>query len=199
MDPITIASLIAGGVGQLFGLGKSAQANKKYDQYLSGMNRKLDTWYNKEYNTNYLDTDEAKSVLRLLQNQAKEVSGDLESSAAITGASAEKQVAAKDKLNQNYTNAATRLSGYGTQRKDQIQREYMGRKNNLDQMNLQSLASKDQNWSQFGQNSMGLAQNALMMNAMGGGKGGSDWLKKLFSKGGVGELGDAVQLTELFA
>lgn len=171
MDPLTMM-LLSGGLGvagNLFGLSKSSQANRKYDNYISGMTNKLDNWYNKESNTNYLDTEEAKAVLRRLQEEAKEISGDLESSAAVTGASAEKQVAMKDKLNKNYTGAATSLAGRGTQRKDNLRREYMGRQSMLDQLKLQSLLGKSQNWNQFGQNVSGTAQNAMLVGTMGGG------------------------------
>jgi hypothetical protein len=179
MDPISLLLLGGQVLGNAFGLSKSAQANKRYDSYLDNMTGRINGWYNKEYNTNYLDTDEAKSVLRQLMEQSKEISDDMDSSAAITGASAEKQVATKEKLNKNYAGAMSQLAGQGTRRKERIQSDYLNRMSAIDQLKLQNLMQKSQNWNQFGQNVSGAAQGAMLMQ----GEGAYDnWLAKLMSK-----------------
>lgn len=190
MDPLTILSFGGSLAGNLFGLGKSAKANRQYDKYIADMNQRLENWYNKEYNTNYLDTEEAKSVLRLLFEQQKEQSEDLQNSAAITGASAEKQVAQKEKLNKNYTQAVTGMSGLGTRRKENIQNQYMGRKGQIDQLTLQNLLNKSQNWNTFGQNVSSTAQNLLLSSLLSG--GGKGPLTALFHGASAGKEGQSL-------
>lgn len=167
MDPLTLTMLLASQAGNLFGLSQSGKQQRSYDSYIKDMTNRVTSKYNQDYNTNYLDTDEAKSVLRLLTEKAKEVNDDQASSAAITGASAEKQVATKDKLNKNYTGAATQLAGYGTRRKEGIKNDYFNRMGQIDHLNLQGMMQKSQNWGQFGQNVSGTFQNALLANMMG--------------------------------
>jgi hypothetical protein len=168
MDPIT--ALILAGVGtagNIFGLSKSAQENKRYNKYLDDMFRKNETMYQTEYNTPYLDTEEAKAYLRTLLDQVKETTKDQESKGAITGQSAEKAVATKEAMGKNLNTSITQLAGYGTQRKDRIKSDYLNRTGQLDQMKLQSILSNMQNWGQFGQNAMGLGQGALLAGTTG--------------------------------
>jgi len=53
-----IGEVLAGlsALSSLFGSLKSAQANTAIDRQLERRQMDLDTWYNKEYNINYLDT-----------------------------------------------------------------------------------------------------------------------------------------------
>jgi len=183
-----------GAAGNIFGQAKSAKANQKYDSYLKGMNSRLDNWYNKEYNTNYLDTEEAKAVIRQLLEQAKQANEDMASKSAVTGDSAEKQVAQKDKLNKNMAGAMTRMAGMGTQRKENVQNQYMNRLGQLDQLKLQNLNQKSQNWNQFGQNASGVAQNMMLSGTLGGNAGGlfgggqyPAWLTKIMARLNTGK------------
>lgn len=170
MDPLTMM-LLGGGVsvlGNLFGLGGSAKASKKYDSYLSAMNNRVNAFYNNKLYGDYLDTEEAKSALRLLTEQQKEANDDLKSSAAITGASAEKQVAQKDKLNKNYTQAVTGFAGQGGQLKRQYADQYRQERGRMDMMKLQNMMMKMQNWNQLGQNASGIGQNMMLSGLMQG-------------------------------
>lgn len=166
MDPVTIG-LIASLAGSAIGGIGSARANKKYNKYFEGMQNKNQMWFDKEYNTNYLDTDEAKSYLRNILDQIKETTQDQESKGAITGASAEKGVAMKDRLSKDYNRSVTSLAGHGTRRKDNIMSHFRNREGQLDTMKLQQLMSRAQNWDQFGQNAQGVGQNMLMSNTTG--------------------------------
>lgn len=160
----------------LYGSLKSAQANQNIDADLQRRSSDLDSWYNREYNQNYLDTDEAKSTLKVLRNQVKEQMKKVDQGNAVRGASDEARVATADKLNQRYSDAVTRLAGHGTQYRDNIRREYQGLKMNLDNMNLQNLQNKSQNWSNY----MGNAAASGQGISEAEGSGALDW-KKLFA------------------
>jgi hypothetical protein len=189
MNPITIASLLASAVGTGVGSFSSAKQSRKYDKYLDNMRHKNQNWYDKEYNTNYLDTDEAKSYIRTMLDQVKEATGRQESKGAITGATAEKSVAMKDAMNKNFNTGVTHLAGYGTRRKDRIQEMFMNREGQFDNMKLMKFLKNQQNWDQFTANSMEMGQNAMLSgmdkfdlssflpNIAGGGMGQSQMSK----------------------
>jgi len=170
---------ILGGVSalaSLFGSLKSAGANQAIDSQLARQRSELQTWYDKEYNQPYLDTEEARSTIQLLRNQAGEQMKKVDQGNAIRGASDETRVATADKLNRGMANATTQLAGYGTRKKEYTNRLYQGLKQNLSQIELQNLQNKSQQWSNF----MGNAMNAGTGFAQAGGSGAfEDWDNKL--------------------
>lgn len=151
-----IGEILAGvsALSSLFASLKSAQANNLADAQLRKRQSELEMWYNKEYNQNYLDTDEAKSLMTILNNQRKEQMKKVDQNNAIKGASDEARVATADKLNKGIADNVTRLAGYGTRYKDSMRREYQGLKSNLDTMEWQNLQGKTQNWANFSGNAM---------------------------------------------
>lgn len=157
-----IGEILAGvsALGSLFGSLKSAQANRDMDSQLANQKSELQTWYDTQYNQNYLDTDEAKSTIQILRNQMAEQMKKVDQNNAIKGASDEARVATADKLNQRVGQNMTQLAGYGTRYKDAARREYQFMKQNLDNMELRNLQNKSQNWSNLGNNAMSLGIGA---------------------------------------
>lgn len=142
-----------------FASAKSAQANNAVDKQLDGRMSELEAWYQKEYNTPYLATEEAKSAITVLREQMKDQLKKQDQNNAIVGGSDERRVATAESMNKNLNNTVTRLAGYGTQYRDNARRSYMGYKGNLDNMKFGVMQQKAQNWSN-------LAGNAV--NAFGG-------------------------------
>jgi hypothetical protein len=189
-----IGEILAGlsTLGSLYGSLASARQNKLIDAQLQKRQSELDTWYNKEYNQNYLDTEEARSVLRILSNQRKEAMKKVDQGNAITGASDEARVATASKLNQSLGDQTARLAGQGTYRKYLTDRQYQSLKFGLDQMQLQNLQNKSQNWANF----MSNAANAGLGFAETSGTGAFDtwenrWKNRRIKKTGS-KVGKAI-------
>jgi hypothetical protein len=151
-----IGEILAGvsTIASLFGSLKSAQANKAMDQQLQDRQSELKTWYDKEYNTNYLDTSAARGTLAVLRNNKKETMQKVNQGNIIGGASDEKAVATADAVQKDYANNVAQLATQGTARQDRIEGEYMGQKSHLDDINAGVLQNKSQNWSNFSNNAM---------------------------------------------
>lgn len=158
---------VGSGLASLYGSIKSAQANNNADQQLKQRQTDLDNWYNREYNKSYLDTSEARSTIQLLRNQVLERQKKVDQSNAIKGSSDEMAVATADAGQKNITNAITRLAGYGTQRKDALQRDYQARKWGLDNLVAANLQQKSQNWNSFMNNAMNMGAGAIEADGMG--------------------------------
>lgn len=173
-----VGEVLAGlsAISSLFGSLKSAQQNNAVDAQLHQRQSELDSWYNREYNQNYLDTDEARSVVQVLNNQRAEQMKKVDQGNAIKGASDETRVATADKLNRSLGDQTTRLAGMGTQRKYLTDRQYQNLKFGLDQTEQETLMRKSQNWTNF----MNNAVNAGMGFAEAGANGAFDeWDNKL--------------------
>jgi len=186
-----IGEVLAGisALSSLFGSLKSAGANRAIDRQLQKRQSELDTWYNKEYNMNYLDTEEAKSVAELLGRNRDQAMKKVDQSNAIKGASDETRVATADKINRSVGDELTQLAGYGTRYKDMIRREYQGLKSNLDDLEFQNLQNKSAQWSNFMNNSMTAGMGFSQAAGEGAFKGWEDWWKnrqkgKILNKAG---------------
>lgn len=129
---LEIAGLGASLLGGLFGgIGARKQA-RKAEKQLQQRKTDLNNWYNQKNNTDYLDTDSARSTLALLRRQNKRQMEALNNNAVKAGTSDEAKVAAAGRLNDSYADATSRIAGMGTQYKDNLRRDYMNRMDSLD-------------------------------------------------------------------
>lgn len=156
---IGAALAIGSGLISLYGNLKSAQANKRYNRYLSERQSDLDRWYNEEYNIPYLDTAQGQAALQSLRTYYGDAMKRLDQNSAIRGATDEAKIAGGERIQRNLADNLVRLAGYGTQYRDSIRREYQGLKANLDNLQQENLLRKSQNFTN-------LATNAA--NMMGG-------------------------------
>jgi hypothetical protein len=175
MATIAIISLILSAAGLIAGTVGSARANKKYENYLRDRQRKADTWYDREYNTNILDTDEGKATMQLLRNRLKEQTQAQGQANAIRGASDEAALASVTEGQKVYADAGLSLAARGQERKDNIQNIYDTKDMNLAGLKAQNLLDKRQNWSNLISNSGNLLSSSL---AVGAGNTGTDGLNK---------------------
>lgn len=125
-------------IGSAIGLGASTYGNIKAGKESKAMSkmikrkeRELDTYYKGELAKNTLDTEYAKSSMKKIREQLDERRKRSDSTAAITGASDEAKVAEKANDSKSISDAVTSLAQYGSQRKDALRRDYMGRKDGI--------------------------------------------------------------------
>jgi len=178
MDPMTLQMIMYGaqglsGIPKMMGSLLNASANRRYDDYVKKRTFELENLFNNQYNQNFLDTEEAKGVIRNMLNQMKEASDNIKSSSKITGASAEKEVAEKDKMNENFSNVLTQLASMGTQRKDRIMGNYLNARSGLDTLNLSKYASQAASGNQAQQNADSLMNSALLLTTLAGNPAGA--------------------------
>jgi hypothetical protein len=171
---LAIGSVVSG----LFGTIGSARANNKIDEQLRRRRSELDTWYDKEYNTPFLDTTQGKSAIQTLRTQYDDMMKKTAQNNAISGASDEMKVATADKAQRGYADSINKIAGYGTEYQDAIRREYTGQKIGLDNLEAQNLQGKSQNWSNLMSNAMNAGIGFAQADADGAFK---DWDKKLSS------------------
>ena len=125
-------------IGAAIGLGTSIYGNIKAGKESEAMSkmidrkeRDLDSYYKGELAKSTLDTEYAKSAMKKIREQLDERRKRSDSTAAITGASDESRVAEKSNDSKAISSAVTSLAQYGSQRKDALRRDYMGRKDGI--------------------------------------------------------------------
>ena len=189
-----IGEVLAGisALSSLFGSLQSARANRAIDRQLQKRQSELDTWYNKEYNMNYLDTEEAKSVSELLNRNRDQAMKKVDQRNAIKGASDEARVATAESINRNVGDNLTQLAGYGTRYKDMIRREYQGLKSNLDDLEFQNLQNKSAQWSNFMTNALNAGIGFSQAAGEGAFQGWEDWWKKTRKTNALSKAGGPV-------
>jgi len=174
---LTLVSLAA----SAYGASQSAKQNRAIDEQIKRRRAELQAWFDKELGTGYLDTTSGKSAIKLLLENMRRQNEGLQNTAAITGASSEAVTGQKERFMENYTNAIAKMLGYDTERKDALRRDYMMQNAGVQDLELQNMAGKSQNWSNFMTNAANLGQAAITSQSMGASeKGQGMTLQDLF-------------------
>lgn len=165
-----IVGLIAGAISlgtSIYGAVKNAKANKAREKEIGRRRDSLQDWYDKEYHQDYLDTSEARSSIRMMQEQMRDRKKATDQNNIVSGATDETKVATADKLNRNYGNTLTQLAGYGTRRKDALTQNYQAQQYNLDNIYFGLLGEKSQNWNNLSQNGMNAFSSVMAADSNG--------------------------------
>ena len=124
-------AIIGSGIGlgtSIYGNIKAGKESRAMNKMIKRKERDLDSYYKGELAKNTLDTEFAKSSMKKIREQLDERRKRSDSTVAITGASDEAKVAEKANDSKSISDAVTSLAQYGSQRKDALRRDYMGRK-----------------------------------------------------------------------
>lgn len=182
LPALAIGGALVGTGASIFGKHKEAQAQRKFDRWVSDQSNKLEAWYAKESNTDYLDTAEGKSISEGLKKTLKENSKRTKEGAIKTGGSHEAEVASKEQAYESLGDSFRKIAGMGTQRKENLRREYMGQKQNLDNLRMGRMKQEADSWSTFANNAGKTASSWVGVGAEGG---AFDFLKGKEKKGGA--------------
>lgn len=167
MSAIGIGLTLASLAGSAWGASRSAKQNREIDREIAERRAELQGWFDEEMGTGILETESGKSAIKILLENMKRQNKAISSGRAITGASAEETTAQKEKFMENYSNAIAKMLGQDTARKEGVRRDYMAQKAGVENLELQNLQGKSQNWANFLQNVAGLGQSAIMGESLG--------------------------------
>lgn len=179
--PLVISALsTAGQIGlQSSANQKAGIERKRYENQLQGRIDDLNTWFNTENSRDFLTTDVAQSAISgLLGNQDRQVQA-LNNASASGGATQEANIAAKGKLNENFSDAVAKLLGYGTDYKQGLRQQYDYRLQSLYQPMDQLSQSKINDYSTLSNNIANAGQSVSMAAGM------IDWEELMGNQSGV--------------
>ena len=158
MNPVTIGLSAAGLLANLFGQYKSGQANNANMGLVNGQIADLTSWYDTQKNQPYVDSNVGRSVINRALDTFKQQAKNADSTAAVTGASDEAQIAVKGNAQNALGDVFSKIAAYGTQRQDDVENKY---RSNLGQL----LYSKMGLQSQQAQSGSNLASSSASFMA----------------------------------
>lgn len=151
------ASLALGIGSSLFGANKAKKAARRAqaeNQYRTNAEK---AWYDKNYNTDYLDTKAGSNLMRRAQEVQDEYIRKADGAAAVGGGTAASVVQAKESANKAMGDTIANIAAQDTSRKQQVEDAHLQNTQQLSRERQQIEQQKAQNTSDAAQN----ASNAL--------------------------------------
>lgn len=151
------ASLALGIGSSLFGANKAKKAARRAqaeNQYRTNAEK---AWYDKNYNTDYLDTKAGQNLMRRAQEVQDEYIRKADGAAAVGGGTAASVAQAKESANKAMGDTISNIAAQDTSRKQHVEDAHLANTQQLSRERQQIEQQKAQNTSDAAQN----ASNAL--------------------------------------
>ena len=156
---IATAAMLAGSVASsLFGASKARKAAKKAEAENRYRSNAEKAWYDKEYNTDYLDTKAGQNLMRKAQEVQDNYVRKADGAAAVGGGTAASVAMAKESANKAMGDTIANVAAQDTARKQQVSDTHNQNVQQLSRERQQIEQNKAQATSDAAQN----MSNALM-------------------------------------
>ena len=154
----TAASAGLGVLGSLFGGNKAKKLAKKAMKENAYRTNAEKAWYDKEYNTDYIDTKAGQNMLRRAQEIQDNYIRKADGAAAVGGGTAASTAMAKEAANRTMGNTIANIGAQDTARKQSVSDQHIRNEQNLSQQREAIYNQQAQNTTEAAQN----MSNALM-------------------------------------
>lgn len=151
MDPITIGLGAVGLASKIYGGIKGAQANREAEEMLNKQTAENEAFYNMNAKRDFLETNAAKGIVEQLRKQYQDKARTIDSKTEATGGTAEENIAAKSKINEQQNDAMNSLAQQGTAFKQNAERDYRWRLSDLYKQRMSLNRQKAQNAANVGE------------------------------------------------
>lgn len=165
------ASLAGSVVGSLFGGAKARKAAKKAARERQYRANAEKAWYEKAYNTDYLDTKAGQNLLRRAQEVQNDYIRKADGAAAVAGGTAASTAMAKEAANRTMGDAIANIGARDSAKKESVSAQHMQNQMDFSREREAAYNQQAQNSSDAGQNmSNALMGAASMLEGSGKGK-----------------------------
>jgi len=134
-----IGSLIGAGLGaaaSIIGGIKAGKESRKARRMLDRMGADNQAWYDRRYNEDATQRADAQRMLQMTMDRMRQRNRAAAGTAAVMGSSTEAVAAEKQANAQALADTASQIAAAGAQRKDQVEGQYLQRKDNLTQQQM---------------------------------------------------------------
>lgn len=133
-----LASSIAGGVA-------NRKARRKQEQMIAQQQRENQAWYDRTYNADPTKRADTVRLLTQMQEQIKNRNKAAKGRQAVMGGTEDSTTAVKEANNKTLADTTSQIVAANESRKDNIEQQYMNRKNQLNnqQMGLEAEKAAD--------------------------------------------------------
>ena len=172
------ATAIAGlGLSALSGALGMSQASKARRQQQALINRQAasnEAWYQRNYYQNYLDSSEARSAMKRVEDTLRRRNQQAEGQAAVTGATREAVIAQQENDQTALADTAERLAARGDEVKRQVDAQNQANKAGITGMQMQQAQAAEAGGQQLLSNGIALLGNSINTFAQAGASNGTD-------------------------
>ena len=135
---LSVASSIAGGIA-------NRKARRKQEQMLDQQQRENQAWYDRKYNEDPTKRADTVRLLTQMQEQIKNRNKAAKGRQAVMGGTEDSTTAVKEANNKTLADTTSQIVAANDARKDNIEQQYMNRKNQLQnqQMGLEAEKAAD--------------------------------------------------------
>ena len=158
-------SLVTAGVGAV----QEGRKRREMAAKMKGWGADNEAWYNKNYNQDYTQRADSQNVLRQMREEMDRQNKITANTAAITGATNDAVLARKNQNNKTMAGVFSNMAAQGARYKDNVDRQYRYRKQNLEGMEYDELAQSAQSSNQLFQNGISGLAGTDWAGIVGGG------------------------------
>ena len=151
---LSVLANLASGVG-------STIANKKAKKAMYEENDRQNAWYNKQMYQDPLERSENVHLLKMLDTKLRNNQDVIDSRAAITGATTESKLAARQGANTAYSGAVSEIASLASQRADILEQSYNQERQRQYQNKMSMDQAKMQNWANLASNAAKLGASSV--------------------------------------
>jgi hypothetical protein len=130
-----LASSIAGGIA-------NRKARRKQEQMIAQQQRENQAWYDRTYNTDPTKRADTVRLLTQMQEQIKNRNKAAKGRQAVMGGTDDSTTAVKEANNKTLADTTSQIVAANDARKDNIEQQYMNRKNQLQNQQMGMEAEK---------------------------------------------------------
>lgn len=118
--------------GAIFGGISASKAMKKAKEKVEGQMKENRNWYDRRYNEDATQRADAQRILSMTEENIRKRNRAAAGTQAVMGGTEESVAAAKAANNEALSDAVSQIAVNGERRKDQIEQQYMQRKDQLE-------------------------------------------------------------------
>lgn len=135
---LSVASSIAGGIA-------NRKARRKQEQMIAQQQKENQAWYDRKYNEDSTKRADTVRLLTQMQEQIKNRNKAAKGRQAVMGGTEDSTTAVKEANNKTLADTTSQIVATNDARKDNIEQQYMNRKNQLQnqQMGLEAEKAAD--------------------------------------------------------
>jgi len=146
-------------IGGVMGASKAAKAANAQQQMLN----KNEAWYNRNYYQNYLDSKEAQSAIKRVEDTLRRRNQEAQATAAVTGGTPEAVLAQQENDQKMMGEVVGNLATRGDAIKRQVDAQNQANENALMQQQMAQLQANEAGGTQLLGNSGSLISSALSL------------------------------------
>lgn len=186
-----IGGLAMGAASGLAGLIKGGKARREQQALLNKQAASNEAWYQRNYYQNYLDSTEAKSAMKRVEDTLRRRNQQAQAQGAVTGATQEAVLAQQENDQTALADTAERLASKGDAIRRQVDMTNQQNKANINSQQMQQAMLNEQGGQQLLGNAGSLIGSALSAFGAMGGSGSSAGTNTGTSTGAASTIADA--------